>query len=137
MSRPSFESIYMYLAELMSKRSTCKRLQVGAVITSTDFRHVLAVGYNGNASGLENSCDSTVEGACGDLHAEANAVINCDAARATEKYVFVTHNPCIMCAKMLINLGNVKKVFYKNEYRNTKSITLLNSLNIETVFFNE
>jgi dCMP deaminase len=123
----------MELAESMSKRSTCKRLQVGTVITTTDFRKVLAVGYNGNASGLRNTCDSDTVGACLDLHAEENAIINCDCPRYVEKYVFATHNPCIMCAKRLINLGNVKKVYYKNEYRDTTPIDLLNSVGIETV----
>src|SRR5690349_10711548 len=132
-ARPTFQTIYLRLAMAMSQRSTCKRLKVGTIITSTDFRKVLAVGYNGNASGLTNCCDSTQPGACGDLHAEANAVINCDAPRYVEKYVFVTHNPCIMCAKMLINLGNVRRIYYKTEYRDTTSLELLNSVGIETV----
>ena len=51
--RPSFESIYMGLAEAMAERSTCSRLKVGAVITSTDYRKVLAVGYNGNAARVD------------------------------------------------------------------------------------
>ena len=131
--RPTFESIYMSLAELMSARSTCKRLKVGSIITSTDFRKVLAVGYNGNASGLKNTCDSDVVGSCMDLHAEQNAVINCDSPRFVEKYVFVTHNPCIMCAKMLINLGNVKRVYYKNLYRDQTSIELFRSVGIEVI----
>jgi len=131
--RPSFESIYMSLAESISRRSTCKRLQVGTAITSTDFRKVLAVGYNGNATGLPNTCDSDVPGNDGCCHAEANAVVNCDTPRYVDKFVFVTHNPCIMCAKMLINLGNVKKIYYKSEYRDTSSIALLQSVGIETV----
>lgn len=63
--RPSFEEINMRYAELLAQRSTCARLQVGCVIASVDFRKVLAVGYNGNASGLPNRCDSTTPGACG------------------------------------------------------------------------
>ncbi|MCP4038631.1 MAG: cytidine deaminase, partial [bacterium] len=55
--RPSFESIYMDLARTLANRSTCIRLNVGTVITSTDYRKVLAVGYNGNATGLPNQCD--------------------------------------------------------------------------------
>ena len=132
-ARPSFESIYMSLAELMSKRSTCKRLQVGSIMTSTDFRKVLAVGYNGNASGLPNMCDSSIVGSCGDLHAEANLVINCDTPRYVEKYVFVTHTPCINCAKMLINVGNVKRVYYKNSYRDMSSIGMMESVGIEVI----
>ena len=119
--RPDFETIYMQLAFLLAQRSTCKRLQVGTVITSQDYRKVLAVGYNGNASGLPNICDRSEPGNCGCLHSEENAVINCDSPRDLKKIVFVTHHPCVYCAKRLINLGNVTKVYYKNIYRNTSS----------------
>lgn len=129
-NRPSFEQIYMGLAESISSRSSCERLSVGTVITSTDFRKVLAVGYNGNATGLANCCDTETPGACGCLHSEANSVINCDTPRDVNKIVFVTHNPCINCAKMLINLGNVKKIYYKHFYRDTRSIKLLESVGI-------
>ena len=132
--RPSFESIYMSLAESISKRSTCKRLQVGTVMTTTDFRKVLAIGYNGNAVGFPHSCNPDAPGACGDiLHSEQNCIINCDCPRYIEKYVFVTHSPCMMCATMLINLGNVRRVYYKNEYRLTEPIDLLRTAGIEVV----
>lgn len=129
-NRPSFEVIYSKLALVMAKRSTCKRLQVGTVITSLDYRKVLAVGYNGNASGLPNCCDSDEVGNCGCLHSEENAVINCDSPRHVEKVVFVTHHPCVACAKRLINLGNVVKVFYSNSYRSTASAALFDAVGI-------
>lgn len=132
-NRPKFETIYMGLAEAIAKRSTCKRLQVGTVITSTDFRKVLALGYNGNATGLQNGCDSDTPGICGCLHSEENSIINCDSPRYVQKYVFVTHNPCMMCVKRLINLGNVARVYYKTEYRDTTSIDALKSVGIEIV----
>lgn len=128
--RPSFEAIYMDLARSMSKRSTCKRLQVGTVITSTDYRKVLSVGYNGNASGLPNTCDSDEPGNCGDIHSEANAIINCDAPRGTPKIVFVTHSPCSACAKMLINLGNVERVIFGEMYRSLRGLEILDSVGI-------
>lgn len=130
-SRPTFPEVYLELASTLAKRSTCSRLQVGTVITTTDFRKVLAVGYNGNASGLENCCDRKEAGNCGCLHSEENAVINCDSPRSIEKFVFVTHLPCVACAKRLINLGNVKKVHYLKEYRVRDSIDLLNKVGIE------
>lgn len=128
--RPHFEDLYMDLAFRLSERSTCNRLQVGTVITSTDFRKVLAVGYNGNATGLNNHCDREEPGNCGCLHSEENAVINCDAPRFIEKIVFVTHLPCVQCAKRLINLGNVKKIYYAQDYRIRDSIELLRSVQI-------
>jgi dCMP deaminase len=135
--RPSFEEVYMNFALLISRRSTCKRLQVGTVITTTDYRKVLAVGYNGNASGLPNSCDRDEPGNCGCLHSEENAAINCDAPRHTEKFVFVTHLPCGACAKRLINLGNVRKVIYKEGYRNETALDLLRSVGIEVWRFED
>ena len=130
-SRPSFESIYLELARTLSKRSTCKRLQVGTVITSTDFRKVLAVGYNGNATGLANTCDRDEPGNCGCLHSEENAVINCDSPRSVEKIAFVTHLPCSQCAKRLINLGNVRKVIYAQDYRVKDSVRIFHKVGIE------
>ena len=135
--RPTFEEVYMQFAETIARRSTCARLAVGTVITTTDYRKVLAVGYNGNASGLSNSCDRDEPGNCGCLHSEENAVINCDAPRHTEKFVFVTHLPCSACAKRLINMGNVKRVIYRNDYRKTCSLDLLKSVGIEVKQFDE
>ena len=128
--RPQFEEIYMDLAFSLARRSSCVRLNVGTVITSTDFRKVLAIGYNGNATGLPNCCDRDMAGNCGCLHSEENAVINCDSPRFIEKLVFVTHMPCVACAKRLINLGHVKKIFYGREYRNQDSLTLFDQVGI-------
>ena len=129
-ARPSFVEVYMNFAAQIARRSTCKRLQVGTVITTTDYRKVLAVGYNGNASGLPNSCDRDEPGNCGCLHSEENAVINCDTPRHIEKVVFVTHMPCAMCAKRLINLGNVRTVYYAQDYRSTASMQLFEQAGI-------
>lgn len=129
--RPSFEEIYFQLAENLSKRSTCSRLNVGTVITTTDYRKILSVGYNGNAVGLPNCCDTDQPGSCGCLHSEENAIINCDSPRHIDKVIFITHSPCTACAKRIINLGNVKKVFYKHDYRIADGIKLLYNIGIE------
>ncbi len=120
--RISFNEIYMRFAEIIALRSTCTRLQVGSVITSIDYRKVLSIGYNGNATGLKNGCDSDEPGKCGCLHSEENAIINCDSPREQKKIFFVTHVPCVMCAKRIINLGNVVEV---------SSIELLKGVGIE------
>lgn len=135
MTRPTFEEINMRYAELLAQRSTCARLQVGCVITSVDFRKVLSVGYNGNASSLPNRCDSEVPGSCGCLHAEDNAVINCDSPRSTEKIVFCTHLPCKMCAKRFVNLGNVVKVLYSEDYRLREGLDVLDSAGIPYIWW--
>lgn len=131
MDRPSFQEIYMRLALNLAARSTCSRLQVGTVITSSDDRRVLAVGYNGNATGLPNCCDREEPGNCGCLHSEENAIINCDAPRETKKVVYVTHLPCTQCAKRLINLGNVGVVYYAYAYRSIDGAQTLRMGGIE------
>ncbi len=129
-SRPSFEQVYMNFAESISQRSSCERLQVGTVITTPDFRKVLSIGYNGNAAGLKNGCDRDEPGNCGCLHSEENAVINCDSPRYVQKVIFVTHLPCAMCAKRIINLGNVIRVVFKHDYRKRDSIQIFRMGNI-------
>lgn len=131
--RPSFEAIYLELAVLLARRSTCRRMAVGTVITTTDYRQVLAVGYNGNATGFDNDCDRSEPGNCGCLHSEENACINADSPRSIEKVVFVTHLPCPMCAKRLVNLGSVVKVTYLHEYRSSAGRQSLEAAGIEVV----
>lgn len=135
--RPSFESIYLELAVLLSRRSSCRRLAVGTVITTTDYRRVLAVGYNGNATGFDNDCDRSDAGSCGCLHSEENACIHYDSPRSVEKLVFVTHLPCPMCAKRLVNLGSVVRVTYLHEYRSSDGRHSLEAAGIEVVQWNE
>ena len=129
--RPSFPEVYMKFAWIIASRSTCNRLQVGTVITTTDYRKVISVGYNGNASGLPNQCDRDVPGSCGCLHSEENAVINCDVPRDVQKIVFVSHLPCPMCAKRLINLGGIQKVFFGEDYRIRDSVDILTGAGIQ------
>src|SRR5256712_13774305 len=106
--RIPLEEVYMRMAEELAKRSTCARLQVGSVITTGDLTQVLGIGYNGNARGLPNSCDSSEPGRCGCLHSEANALIKAGAP-VEGKVLFVNVSPCAMCAKMIVN-SNVRLV---------------------------
>jgi len=123
--RPTFEELFMGFAFDLARRSSCARLQVGCFITNEDHRQVYSLGYNGGAAGLENDCESLAPGACGHLHAECNACINCTAPREAPKLVYVTDLPCVQCAKMLVNLGHVKRVVYGRDYRIRDSLALL------------
>src|SRR2546429_9258262 len=104
----------MRMAEELAKRSTCARLQVGTVITTPDLTQVLGIGYNGNARGLPNRCDSTTPGACGCLNSEQNALIKAGAQRPG-KVMFVTASPCVMGAKMAIK-ANWKRAYYREPH---------------------
>src|SRR5207302_5616169 len=107
--RIPLEEVYMRMAEELAKRSTCARLQVGSVITTPDLTQVVGIGYNGNARGLPNRCDSTQPGACGCIHSEQNALIKA-GAQIPGKVMFVSASPCVMCAKLIINC-NVGRVY--------------------------
>lgn len=133
--RPTFDQIYMNLAHLMAERSMCSRLKVGCVITDGEGTRVLAIGYNGNYRGGKNGCDTKIPGKCGCLHAEDNAVIKLDYKEPT-KIAYVTHRPCKMCAKRLINAG-VSRIIYDKEYRLKDSIELLSRTNIQLERYEE
>lgn len=125
MDRPSFPTIYMNLAKNLAARSTCSRLKVGCVITDLHFRQVLAIGYNGNFAGGPNQCDCTTPGACGCLHAEDNACIKCPPNGRESRRVFLTHSPCVQCAKRLINLGGIFSLHFASVYRDTNGLKLI------------
>ena len=133
LTRPSFLDVYFRLAENLAARSTCLRGKVGCAVVSPDFRRVLAVGYNGNVAGRPNTCDRVGEeavGNCGCLHAEENATINCDVPRMTPKLVLSTHLPCVQCAKRIVNVGGVERVFYLRDYRLRDGLAVLDRAGI-------
>lgn len=131
---PLYE-VYMRMAEDLAKRSTCARLQVGTVITDALLENVLAIGYNGNAKGLPNRCDSSVPGQCGCIHSEMNALVKAPGA-VKDKVVFVTDSPCVMCAKLMINSG-ITHVFFRRPYRDPSGIELLQSAGVTPVHYDQ
>ena len=132
-SRIPLYEVYMRMAEELAKRSTCARLQVGTVITDARLENVVAIGYNGNARGLPNRCDSAVPGSCGCIHSEVNALVKAPGAMR-DKVVFVSNSPCVMCAKLMINSG-VTHVFYRKPYRDPSGIELLASAGVVPVLY--
>ena len=129
--RIPLEEVYMRMAEELAKRSTCARTQVGSVIATSDLTQVLGIGYNGNARGLPNTCDSPEPGRCGCLHSEANALIKA-GAQTPAKVMFVTVSPCVMCAKMIVN-SNVARVYYRTAYRDPAGVRVLQQGGVEVV----
>lgn len=129
---PLYE-VYMRMAEELAKRSTCARLQVGTVVTDASLENVVAIGYNGNARGLPNRCDSIVPGSCGCIHSEVNALVKAPGDMR-DKVVFVTASPCVMCAKLMINSGTTH-VFYRRAYRDPSGIELLASAGVTPVLY--
>lgn len=120
----------MGFAELLSRRSTCARLQVGCIVTSADGQRIYSFGYNGNARKFPNTCDSKEPGKCGCIHAEANALIKVGVPDP-KKVLYVTTMPCKMCAKMIVNSG-ASKVYYANAYRLAEGKAVLAKAGIKT-----
>lgn len=134
-NRPRMEDIWMNVAENLASRSTCDRLSVGAVITSFEFERVYSVGYNGGARGQSNKCESKQAGMCGHLHAEINALIKCQVYDPA-KVMFITHQPCRVCAKAIVNSG-FAMVIYKHPYRDVSSIGILKQAYIDVIKISE
>lgn len=115
MNRISWDELWIEMADLVSKRSADTKFKVGCVIVSDDNTRVLALGYNGDHKGGPNKRDSLESGQSGFIHAEINALIKSDFASYQNKKMYLTHSPCYMCSKAIINAG-IKEVYYKNLY---------------------
>ncbi len=129
--RPPLFEVYMRMAEELAKRSTCARLQVGTVITDAMLEHVLAIGYNGNARGFANRCDSSEPGRCGCIHSEMNALVKAPG-HMRDKVAFVTTSPCVMCAKLIVQ-ANVAQLFYREAYRDDTGLRVLREGGVTSV----
>lgn len=130
---------FMDTAERFAQLSSAKRLQVGAVVVKDN--RIISIGYNGMPSGWTNECedlyhgeDDTVYTKTKDevIHAEANAILK--LAKSYEggdgADLFCTHAPCLHCAKLIYGAG-IKKVYYRDTYRDTLGIDFLEKCNIE------
>lgn len=132
-----FINAHIDTAEVYSKLSSCKRLQVGCVIVKDDT--IIGIGYNGTPSGDNNCCESD-EGYTKPevIHAEINALMK--VARSTNSTensdIFITHSPCIECAKAIKQAG-VKSVYYKNTYRSDDGINFLKNRGVAVIKIGE
>jgi len=150
--RQKFRDVFMKTAETFAELSSARRLHVGAVVVKDD--RIISIGYNGMPTGWDNNCEDTVfvskEEVLGTdmlglgytqtengnwvklttkrevLHAETNAIAK--LARSTESgmgaSLFVTHAPCLDCAKLVYQSG-INSVYYRNSYRDTSGVEFL------------
>ena len=114
--RPTWDQIWESVAYKIAERSVDNRLKVGAIVVTEDNTQVLAVGYNGNYAGGPNESESDCPGHSGLLHAEINALLKLDYNNPKRKKIYVTHFPCRMCAKAIVNSG-IQAVLYSQVYR--------------------
>ena len=143
--RPSWDEYFMGIAQLTAKRSTCLRRSVGAVIVAD--RHIIATGYNGAPRGIDHcaqrgGCLREEMGIpsgerhelCRALHAEQNAIIQAAAFGHSIEgaTIYITHAPCVICAKMIINAG-IQKIFVAAEYPDDFSNEILEEAGLKIV----
>ena len=143
--RVSLDEYFMEIAEIVKTRSTCIRRQIGAVIVKDN--RIITTGYNGAPSGCRHcteigSCyrqehnipSGERHELCRALHAEQNAIIQ--AARIGNTTdgatIYVTNQPCVICAKMCINAG-IKRIVYKDSYPDPLAVEMLEEAGIELV----
>lgn len=129
MNRPSLIECMLKAAEVFAERSTCSRLKVGCVITNEDMTCIDSIGYNGGAKGLSNEPESDKPGQSGFIHAEINALIKANY-NIKNKRMFITHSPCKMCAKSIVN-GGITSVYFSNLYRDSTSLEILYKAGIQ------
>lgn len=149
MERPSWDEYFMEMALLTAKRSTCLRRNVGAVIVQE--KHIIATGYNGAPKSIPH-CEE-IGGCireqqkvpsgerhelCRALHAEQNAIIQAATlAQSIEgATIYITHQPCVICAKMIINAG-IKRIVVREGYPDQLAVDLLAEAGLKIVMLGE
>lgn len=135
--RKDWHAYFMDIAEQVATRSTCGRKYIGAVIVRD--KTILSTGYNGSIRGsahcneaghlMENEhCVRTV-------HAEANAIVQAakNGVNIDNSEIYITSSPCFNCFKMIVNSG-IKKVYYKEFYRDKRITDFADELGIELIY---
>lgn len=126
-----FDYLYMDIALRVSEMSYSNRSKVGCVIVKDN--NIVAFGWNGTPNGFDNRCEDENNNTIDEvIHSEENAI--CKAARQgislNDSTIYLTLSPCPNCAKLIIQSG-IKRVVYYEEYRINKSIEFLKKCNIE------
>ena len=140
-SRPTWDEYFLGIADLVSKRSTCLRRSVGAVLVKD--KRILATGYNGVPSKIRHCSEvgcireklNVPSGQrhelCRGLHGEQNAFLQAalHGTSVKDATIYSTTQPCVICAKMLINAG-IKEIVIRGDYPDKMSKELLKEAKI-------
>ena len=133
--KTKYKLAHMRAAHLYSDLSTARRLKVGALVVKDD--RIISIGYNGMPKGWDNNCeleleDGTIKTKPEVLHAETNAIAK--LARSNESGLdadlFVTHSPCLDCAKLIYQAG-IRRVYYSVSYRDDSGVIFLKNSGVE------
>src|SRR5690349_21236671 len=120
----AWDNIWMELAQNIASRSNDPRLKVGCVIVTSDNESVLSIGYNGDEKGGKNAPDSLEPGKSNFIHAEVNAICKLNYTDPRERKLYLTHSPCPVCCKLIVN-ANIKEVVWCEEYRDQTGLDIL------------
>ena len=119
----------MDVAERFGKLSSARRLNVGAIIVKDN--RIISIGYNGMPTGWDNNCENELtEGKLKSkpevLHAETNSIAKLAQSNESglDSTLFVTHSPCLECAKLIYKSG-ITTIYYKHEYRSKEGVDFL------------
>ena len=142
--RPSWDEYYMEMVEVIKKRSTCLRRQVGAIIVKD--KRIIATGYNGSPVGCKH-CEEVGclrdqlkipsgerHELCRAIHAEQNALVQAaySGTSVKDSIMYITTQPCSLCAKMIINAG-VTKILFKGDYPDELAMEMLKEAGVRVV----
>ncbi len=135
MKRIEWDQYFMAQSFLLSSRSTCTRLSVGATIVRD--KRIIAGGYNGSIAGGDHCIDKgcyVVDNHCvRTIHAEMNALLQCAKFGVPTEgaEIYVTHFPCLQCTKSIIQAG-INVIYYAEDYKNDPyAIELLEQANVK------
>ncbi len=146
--RPDWDEYFMSLLEVIKTRSTCLRRQVAAVIVKD--KRIIATGYNGAPKGVFH-CEHVGclrdklkipsgerHELCRGIHAEQNAIIQASVYGVSIEGadIYITHSPCILCSKMLINAG-IKRIVYKGDYPDKLALDMLGEAGVTVVKYDK
>lgn len=136
MNRITWDQYFMAQSHLLSLRSTCTRLAVGATIVRD--KRMIAGGYNGSIAGGEHCTEKgcyVIDGHCArTIHAEMNAILQCAkfGVQTEGSEIYVTHFPCLNCTKAIIQAG-IKSLYYAQSYKNHPyAVELLEQAGVKT-----
>lgn len=142
--RPSWDEYFIDIVELVKTRSTCLRRQVGALVIKD--KRIIATGYNGAPSGCKHCSElgcvrdemhipsGERHDLCRAIHAEQNVIVQAAYAGTSLKNstLYVTCQPCVLCAKMIINSG-IQKVIFKGDYPDELAMELFKESGIRVI----
>ena len=137
--KQKFIDAHMKAAEVYAELSSARRLHVGVVVVKND--RIISIGYNGMPAGWDNNCEDIKVNNDGDyvtvtkpevLHAETNAIAKLAKfdGSGSGSVLFVTHAPCLDCAKLVFQSG-ISSVFYRNSYRDNAGVDVLNKAGVK------